>query len=222
MLEHIVDHLEQNEDITGHYESDEVDGFIQTLKELAEKLFKEIKEGIADAPVENQTKRMKFIKALIRIFSILLNANLSSAKIISKVIKQSVKLVLSIWQKQGLDKVTKAEPTAAIETEQTQDTKTMARTKTTPRRGNDSRIFVPRPQNTLNITDRVRDRQLTDITANSGQIKIVNRNIKPRFKIKKLILERKTVQIKKNGQVVKTINVNRKSYYFDGVKAKRY
>ena len=80
LLEHIADDLEQNEDITGHCESDEVDGFIQTVKELAEKPFKEIKEGLADTPVENQTKETIFIKTLIRIFSILLNANLSSAK----------------------------------------------------------------------------------------------------------------------------------------------
>ena len=98
LLEHIADDLQQNEYITGNYESDEVDGFIQTVKGLVEKLFKEIKEGLADTPVENQTKKTKFIKALIRIFSIPLNANLSSAKKISKVIKQSVKLVLSIWQ----------------------------------------------------------------------------------------------------------------------------
>ena len=37
----------------------------------------------------------------------------------------------------------------------------MARTKTTPRRGNKpTTVFVPRSQNTLNITDRIRDRQL--------------------------------------------------------------
>ena len=98
----------------------------------------------------------------------------------------------------------------------------MATTRATPRRSNDSRIFILRPQNTLNITDRVRDRQLADAIANSGLIKIVNRARKPRFKIKELIPERKTVQIRKNGQVVKNINVNRKSYYFDGVKAKCY
>ena len=33
------------------------------------------------------------------------NVNLNSAKKISKVIKQSLKLVLSIWQGQGLDKL---------------------------------------------------------------------------------------------------------------------
>ena len=96
----------------------------------------------------------------------------------------------------------------------------MARTKTTPRSG--TAIFVPRPQNTLNIMDRVGDRQLTDTTAKSAQMKIVNKTKNPRFNIKKLLPESKSVQIKKDGQVVKTINVHRKSYYFDGVKAKHY
>ena len=98
----------------------------------------------------------------------------------------------------------------------------MARTKTTPRRGNDARIFVPRPQGGPNITDRVRDIQLTDTIAKSDQIKIVNRTKKPRFKIEKLLPERRIVQIKKDGQVEKTINAHRKSYYFNGVQGKRY
>ena len=99
----------------------------------------------------------------------------------------------------------------------------MARTKLTPRRKNDGpKIFAPRPQGGLNITDSVRDRQVTDAIARSDQIKIVNRTKKPRLKIKKLLPKRKIFQIKKDGQVVKTINVHRKSYYFNGVKAKRY
>ena len=93
----------------------------------------------------------------------------------------------------------------------------MARIKTIPRRRDKARIFVPKPQGGPNITDRVRDRQLTDTIARSDQIKIANRTKKPRFKIKKLLPERKIVQIKKDGQVVKTINVHRKSYYFNGV-----
>ena len=98
----------------------------------------------------------------------------------------------------------------------------MARTKTTPRRDDGPTTFVPRPQGGPRITDRVRDRQLTDAIAGSNQIKIVNRTKKPRFKIKKLLPERRIVQIKKDGQVVKTRNVHRKSDYFNGVKAKHY
>ena len=69
----------------------------------------------------------------------------------------------------------------------------MVKTKMTPRRGA-APIFIPRPQNTLNITDRTRDRQLTDVIAKSTQLRIVNRTKKLRFKIKKLLPERKTVQ----------------------------
>ena len=98
----------------------------------------------------------------------------------------------------------------------------MARTKTAHRWDDGATIFVPRPQGGPNITDRVRDRQSTDAIARSDQVKIVNKTKKPRFKIKKLLPERRIVQIKRYGQVVKTINVNRKSFYFNGVKAKRY
>ena len=101
----------------------------------------------------------------------------------------------------------------------------MARTKVTPRRqrrSDEARIFVPRPQGGSNITDRVRNRQLNDAIAKSTQLKIVNRTKKPRFKIKKLLPERKTVQIKKDGRLVKIINVHRKSFYFNGTKAKQY
>ena len=76
----------------------------------------------------------------------------------------------------------------------------MARTKVTPRqqrRSDEARIFVLRPQGGPNITDRVRDRQLTDAIAKSTQLKIVNRTKKPRFKIKKLLPQRNTSYQKK-------------------------
>ena len=109
----------------------------------------------------------------------------------------------------------------------------MARKKVTPRQKSDGpTIFVPRPQGGPNIRElRVGDKpwktRLTDAVVKSDQIQIVNRTKrkrteKPKFKIKKLLPEPKTVQIKKNGQTVKTINVNRKSYYFDGIKARQY
>ena len=80
LLEQIADGLELSEDIRENYEGDEADGFIETVREIAEKLFNEIKQSIGSTPTENQSKKAKFIKALIRIFSILLNANLNSAK----------------------------------------------------------------------------------------------------------------------------------------------
>ena len=47
----------------------------------------------------------------------MLNANLTSAKKITKVIKQSIKLVLSIWQGQGLDKLPTGQDQEAPEQE---------------------------------------------------------------------------------------------------------
>ena len=108
----------------------------------------------------------------------------------------------------------------------------MARTKVTARRNDGPKIFVPRPQGGPNIGqlragNKPWKRKLTDAIAKSDQIQIVNktrkkRMEKPKFKIKKVLPEPKTVQIIKDGQTVKTINVNRKSYYFDGLKARRY
>ena len=43
------------------------------------------------------------------------------------------------------------------------------------------------------------------------------RAIKP-FKIKEILPQQKTVNIKKNGQIIKTINMRRKSRYFPGRK----
>ena len=108
----------------------------------------------------------------------------------------------------------------------------MTRTKVTPRWNDNPTIFVPRPQGGPNIRElRARDkpwkRKLTDAIAKSDQIQIVNRTKrkrreKPKFNIKNLLPEPKTVQIKKDEQTVKTINVNRKFYYFDRIKSRRY
>ena len=122
LLDQIADDLELNEDIKENYEGDQIDGFIETVREIVEKLINEIKESLGNTLAENQNKKTKFIKALVRIFSILLNANLNSAKKISKVIKQSVKLVLSIWQGQGLDKLPTVEEAAADQEAPEQET----------------------------------------------------------------------------------------------------
>ena len=107
----------------------------------------------------------------------------------------------------------------------------MARTKVPARRNDGPTIFVPTQQGGPNIRvlragDKPWKRKLTDAIAKSDQIQILKRTKrkqteKPKFKIKKLLPEPKTVQIQKDGQTVKTINVNRKSYYFDGIKARR-
>ena len=106
-----------------NYEGDQTDSYMETVRDIAEKLFNEIKESIGNTSTENQNKETKFIKVLIKIFSILLNANLSSSKKINKVIKRSLKLVLSISQGQGLDKLPGVEnqEAPAQETRKSQD-----------------------------------------------------------------------------------------------------
>ena len=47
----------------------------------------------------------------------------------------------------------------------------------------------------------------------SARCIVQQRIIKP-FKIKEILPQQKTIDIKKNGQIIKTINVRRKSRYF--------
>ena len=57
----------------------------------------QVKDSIKNDAARPDNKKQRFIKALIRIFSIMLNANLSSAKKVTKIIKQSAKLVINLW-----------------------------------------------------------------------------------------------------------------------------
>ena len=88
LLDKIADNLELSDIITKNLNSDQIDGFIETIKVLAEKLFNEIKGSIENASGEKHSKKIEFIKALVIIMSILLNTNLVSAKTISKVVKK--------------------------------------------------------------------------------------------------------------------------------------
>ena len=108
LLELIANDLESSDIISESVDGDQIDGFRETIKLLLEKLFEQIKDSIKNDAARPDNKKQKLIKALIRIFSILLNANLSSAKKISKIIKQSAKLVINLWpgQKRSLDGTT--------------------------------------------------------------------------------------------------------------------
>ena len=108
LLELIANGLELSDVLTESVDGDQIDGFRETIKLLVEKLFNETKDSIRTDPTRPGNKKQQFIKALIRIFSILLNANLSSAKKITKIIKQSAKLVINLWpgQKSLLDGTT--------------------------------------------------------------------------------------------------------------------
>ena len=108
LLELIANDLESSDIISESVDGDQIDGFRETIKLLVEKLFEQIKDSIKNYAARLDNKKQKFIKALIRIFSILLNANLSSAKKITKIIKRSAKLVINLWpgQKRLLDGTT--------------------------------------------------------------------------------------------------------------------
>ena len=114
LLELIANDLESRDVISESIDDDQIESFRETIKLLVEKLFEQIKESIKNDATKPDNKKQKFIKALIRIFSILLNANLTSAKKITKIIKQSAKVVINLWpgQKSLLDssgKTTKQE-----------------------------------------------------------------------------------------------------------------
>ena len=108
LLERIANDLESSDIISESIDGNQIDGFRGTIKLLVEKLFEQIKDSIKNDTARPDNKKQKFIKALMRIFSILLNANLSSAKKITKIIKQSAKLVINLWpgQKRLLDGAT--------------------------------------------------------------------------------------------------------------------
>ena len=97
LLDKISDNLELSEIINEHFEGDEIDGFKEKIKELVKKILSVIKWNVDSSGGENSSKKSGFVKAIIRIFSILLNANLNSVKKVSKTIKQSAKLVLRLW-----------------------------------------------------------------------------------------------------------------------------
>ena len=108
LLELIANDLESSNIISESVDGDQIDGFREIIKLLVEKLFEQIKDSIKNDAARPDNKKQRFIKALIRIFSILLNAYLSSAKKITKIIKQSNKFVINRWpeQKSFLDEKT--------------------------------------------------------------------------------------------------------------------
>ena len=79
----------------------------------------------------------------------------------------------------------------------------------------------------MDICDRVNKKPKTLLSenklwaiydrVNKPGVKFRNRTVYP-FKIKQVLPEEKTVNITKNGQVIKTVNVRRKCKYFTGRK----
>ena len=96
LLELIANDLESSNIISESVDGDQIDDFREAIKFLVEKLFEQIKNSIKNDAARPDNKKQKFIKALIRIFPILLNANLSSAKKITKIINHFAKLVIKL------------------------------------------------------------------------------------------------------------------------------
>ena len=97
LLELIANDLESSDIKRESVDGDQIDGFRETIKLLVEKLFEQIKDSIKNDAARPNNKKQKFIKALIRIFSILLSTNLNAAKKITKIIKQTAMLVINLW-----------------------------------------------------------------------------------------------------------------------------
>ena len=79
MLQLKANDIESSDVIRESIDGDQIDGFRETIKLLVEKLFEQIKDSIKNDATKPDNKKQKFIKALIGIFSILLNDNLTSA-----------------------------------------------------------------------------------------------------------------------------------------------
>ena len=76
LLDELADNLELDENINKNIEGDEIDGFKEKIRELVEKIFQELRGNTGSS----DSKKCPFLKAIIIIFSILLNANISSVK----------------------------------------------------------------------------------------------------------------------------------------------
>ena len=119
LLSKLADNLELTEIINENLEGDEIDGFKERIKELVEKIFEELKGNID----QKGSKEGPFVKAIMRIFSILFKANISPVKEIIKK-KQSVSLVLKLWP----------EPNLLLEDSSVDSSKKQTKTKITRQR----------------------------------------------------------------------------------------
>ena len=97
LLHKIADNLEISDLINENSDGDQTDGFRDKGRELVENIYEEIRNSLDQ---DNKGKG-QFVKAIMRIFSILLNTEKSSIKKIKKIIKTSASLVLELWPEQG-------------------------------------------------------------------------------------------------------------------------
>ena len=97
LLHKIADNLEISDLINENSDGDQTDGFSDKGRELVEHIYEEIRNSLDQ---DNKGKG-QFVKAIMRIFSILLNTKKSSIKKIKKITKTSAILVLELWPEQG-------------------------------------------------------------------------------------------------------------------------
>ena len=80
-------------DLLGDEENpDEADGFGSKIKEIIDHIYEEFRESF-----EDDEENGKFVKALIKIFTILLSTKCSSIIKIKKIIRMSRNIALQVW-----------------------------------------------------------------------------------------------------------------------------
>ena len=86
----IVNNLEISE--LGEGTEDQTDGFVDKVKEIIRELIDEFKERL-----DPDKEKGQFVKAIIKMFSILLNTKANSVEKIKKIVKSSAELPVELW-----------------------------------------------------------------------------------------------------------------------------
>ena len=86
-------HKEIGEFLTGEINSDSTDGVFDFLENLTNHLLEDFDELIGEG---NDKKR--FVKALTRIFALLLNTKVDATDKIKRILKIAIEMTLKIWQ----------------------------------------------------------------------------------------------------------------------------
>ena len=74
-------------------DKDSTDGVLNMLSKIADSVQEEFEELVG---ISNEKRH--FIKALTKIFTLLLNSNVDSIRKIKKIIKMAIETTLKIWQ----------------------------------------------------------------------------------------------------------------------------
>ena len=74
-------------------DTDSTDGIFYLLSQISNSLQEEFDELLS-----GDSDRMRFVKALLKIFTLLLNTRVDTAEKIKRIIKIAIKAILKIWQ----------------------------------------------------------------------------------------------------------------------------